>query len=1277
MDSEAAKKAEGETETILLESDDETETAALPTSMEKSEAAPATADEPAKSNIETPEAALRKPPETPKELEKVAETPAAEQHEEDVILIVDDDKEPDNPVQADEPISEQPSTAVEPQPANCIAEDSTVTDALASQIGKLCTTENGQDIVNESADEKMKEDAQEQENAEAPSEAEQQHNDEEQAKLQEGEDAFEMLVEAAIENIAAAVDGNFELEPGEDVDVKVDADAVKVEQVKPEPALPRSDCCNLECSSTCREYVEAPLFAINFYDVSKKKKKVPLLCTDCFGAVISEYENYCSMIVNQTPVVRNDRTKKEVVEIIDSDDDEDKEKIDLQKCQNETPLHQDIIALVESELEDVIKETFDKYKIHEQVEESFDYIKKIIAKNEECSKYLEPAMKQMSKKADEHLFAIYAARKIERKHLPELIIDDDLNSDIHRREPITQSHVYYASGDKLFAKWNECRIIDKVKRNNELMYYIKFLQPEGSPLQLRSSKCIAYRTAPIGKLMLGTRVIAKIDSYVGKGGSVQDAFYPGVVAESLGSYNRHRYLVFYDDGYAQYLPPKDVRVVCSQSKNVWEDVDIHSREFIKDYLIKIHKIRPMVHVKPQQRLMTERNATWYDTVVTRLDASLIEVYFVALKRHEWIYRGSTRFAPLFYGMGQHQFGNKKYSKLQQRNEPSIEYMTIDDDDDDDDDEKCSDGKDGTAKSSCDITGQRAEPSPTSQDNHRSKEARSDTGGKAKPTQTARKSTVDRPTYLNQNIIYCDNDRPEGSTTNYTTKRYPPPQKFKPHNCGPDCLYKSSFDMRSFSHLGKPLLCGWERQVCKSRFKKIPSVVYRGPCGRRMRSMAEVHRYLRITKATLNVDNFEFDPQLRVFAEYRPQYLVVDIPDVSNGLEYTPVSCVNYFDDTKPPPCEYSTKRIPTEGVDLNLDENFLVCCDCEDDCFDKSKCQCWQLTIEGAKFLAPEQPIDSIGYVYKRLEESVMTGIYECNARCKCKMDCLNRVVQHPLLTKLQIFKTSNRGWGIRCLNDIAKGSFICVYSGHLITDEASNQICAQNDDQTGDEYYAELDYIETVQNTKEGYESDVSNVEEEEEEDELQDKNSQNEDSDSALETSNLEHDSDEEFTYNSRSSRKTMAVKTRSQIRKLVTETQDDELTGEKQKEKDSGEREPINFAPNMEMSRAEALGKAKKRKSLREYYGENEATYIMDAKKSGNLGRYFNHSCVPNLFVQNVFVDTHDARFPWVAFFAQKLIKAGSELTWNYNYDVGSVAGKVLYCHCGEKECRKRLL
>jgi len=53
---------------------------------------------------------------------------------------------------------------------------------------------------------------------------------------------------------------------------------------------------------------------------------------------------------------------------------------------------------------------------------------------------------------------------------------------------------------------------------------------------------------------------------------------------------------------------------------------------------------------------------------------------------------------------------------------------------------------------------------------------------------------------------------------------------------------------------------------------------------------------------------------------------------------------------------------------------------------------------------------------------------------------------------------------------------------------------------------------------------------------------------------------------------------------------------------------------------------------------YFGP-EAPYIIDAKQTGNLGRYLNHSCTPNLMVQNVFVDTHDLRFPWVAFFANR--------------------------------------
>merc|ERR1712079_914999 len=41
----------------------------------------------------------------------------------------------------------------------------------------------------------------------------------------------------------------------------------------------------------------------------------------------------------------------------------------------------------------------------------------------------------------------------------------------------------------------------------------------------------------------------------------------------------------------------------------------------------------------------------------------------------------------------------------------------------------------------------------------------------------------------------------------------------------------------------------------------------------------------------------------------------------------------------------------------------------------------------------------------------------------------------------------------------------------------------------------------------------------------------------------------------------------------------------------------------------------------KSVRKYLGEDEDIYIMDAMTQGNIGRYLNHSCDPNVFVQNV--------------------------------------------------------
>lgn len=65
------------------------------------------------------------------------------------------------------------------------------------------------------------------------------------------------------------------------------------------------------------------------------------------------------------------------------------------------------------------------------------------------------------------------------------------------------------------------------------------------------------------------------------------------------------------------------------------------------------------------------------------------------------------------------------------------------------------------------------------------------------------------------------------------------------------------------------------------------------------------------------------------------------------------------------------------------------------------------------------------------LSLSLSLRIYECNKRCKCcSQMCTNRLVQHGLQVRLQLFKTQNKGWGIRCLDDVAKGSFVCIYAG-------------------------------------------------------------------------------------------------------------------------------------------------------------------------------------------------------------------------------------------------------
>ncbi|KAK3672580.1 hypothetical protein LTR78_007631 [Recurvomyces mirabilis] len=60
--------------------------------------------------------------------------------------------------------------------------------------------------------------------------------------------------------------------------------------------------------------------------------------------------------------------------------------------------------------------------------------------------------------------------------------------------------------------------------------------------------------------------------------------------------------------------------------------------------------------------------------------------------------------------------------------------------------------------------------------------------------------------------------------------------------------------------------------------------------------------------------------------------------------------------------------------------------------------------------------------------------IYECNLNCNCGSVCKSRVVQKGRKVPLVIFKTPNRGWGVKCDEELIRGEFIDTYIGEVIT---------------------------------------------------------------------------------------------------------------------------------------------------------------------------------------------------------------------------------------------------
>lgn len=386
----------------------------------------------------------------------------------------------------------------------------------------------------------------------------------------------------------------------------------------------------------------------------------------------------------------------------------------------------------------------------------------------------------------------------------------------------------------------------------------------------------------------GSRVLAPINKQLNR-----SRFYPGIIAEPLTEQNRWRYLIFFDDGYAQYVAPNKVRLVCVASTEVWRDVHVESAQFIKDYLARFGSPRPTIRAKVNQRIDTEYHGHWLSAKVLRFDASLVQMQFEDDKRTEWIYRSSSRIWTVYLD---EQKLNKYMSVEASRSRssalstgvgrPALPPLPV------------------TMRRQTMVSHQRAAaapaalplpqpPAPQLPEAEPGRKARKSTALPQPPPQSpslapvralqapppqapraapvvAEKRKQPPVKTLNNSTIYVDADFVEdmaGKMVYYTTKRNLGPRKFEVHVCGPSCLYTMTNNLSSYSLLAWPLLRGWERQMASNTKNTKTVVIYRAPCGRRLRNMLEVHYYLKTTQSTLNVDSFSFEADLHALAAY--------------------------------------------------------------------------------------------------------------------------------------------------------------------------------------------------------------------------------------------------------------------------------------------------------------------------------------------------------------------------------------------------------------------------
>ncbi|BFG20845.1 hypothetical protein CerSpe_071190 [Prunus speciosa] len=145
-------------------------------------------------------------------------------------------------------------------------------------------------------------------------------------------------------------------------------------------------------------------------------------------------------------------------------------------------------------------------------------------------------------------------------------------------------------------------------------------------------------------------------------------------------------------------------------------------------------------------------------------------------------------------------------------------------------------------------------------------------------------------------------------------------------------------------------------------------------------------------------------------------------DISEGKEKMPIRVVNAIDRASPPAFIYMRNVIYPDFFKATRKGG----CDCLHGCLESKSCPC-VMKIAGV-------------LSYNNTITDKKSLIYECGTTCKCSSSCKNRISQHGIQFKLEVFRTKSKGWGVRSRSYIPRGSFICEYVGEILQDKEVKQ---------------------------------------------------------------------------------------------------------------------------------------------------------------------------------------------------------------------------------------------